>query len=118
LKLGDSIAITKGNLSFKLREVLAFSPADECSLFWYDTLRGDMHGYQVSNLVVLGDEGFPLYPEVTQQQMGEHPVLSEFQSMYWRYRFEHTDLPWGGRPHMQKPDFVLRQNAKSERSGT
>jgi len=105
MQLGDPINVVKGKLSFDLREVVAFSPLDECSLLWYDTFRGDMHGYLVSDMVVLGDNNSPLYDEITPKQIEQHGILKEFISMYWRYKYSHPNLPWKNRPHMQERDF-------------
>ncbi len=105
MQLGDPIRVLRGELSFELREVLAFSPLDECSLLWYDSYRGDMHGYHVSDLVLFRDDYSPLLEVITADKIDKHEVLKEFVSRFWRYRHSHPDLPWHGRPHMQDRDF-------------
>lgn len=45
LELGDQLEIEIKGITFGLRELIAFSPIDEFSMFWFDTMSGEGHGY-------------------------------------------------------------------------
>jgi ASC-1-like (ASCH) protein len=44
IKLGETVIIEKNNLKLELIEIVLYSPHDETAFFYFDTLRGNMHG--------------------------------------------------------------------------
>jgi len=44
-ELGDQFEIELKGITLGLRELIAFSPMDEFSMFWFDTMSGEGHGY-------------------------------------------------------------------------
>jgi hypothetical protein len=68
MQLVRALPVSRRGLSLTLREVLAFSPSDEFALLWYDTERGDMHGYHISDAIPMHEDGRPLYQELQPAQ--------------------------------------------------
>jgi len=81
LKLGNSVRYDDRGLHVTLREVVAHSPTDEHSLLWFDTMRGDMHGFIFTDAGPAGtryltpkDEWPPLVREFREGYQSAHPT--------------------------------------------
>lgn len=106
IQLGEKLSVNIYGLKFKLFEIKAFSPSDEFSLLWYDTLRGDMHGYWVTGIQLLKDDKSPVLKDLFHDNLEDHPVLDQFLSDYKSYKEKasNSGTPFSGRPQMDVPN--------------
>lgn len=68
LELGEIINIEHRKLKYQLIEVKSFSPHDEHALFWFDTLKGEGHGFFVDGGMITDLDG---------QQVGNYLYIDD-----------------------------------------